>query len=160
MSASYVSQKHLALCLRLSTVQSDFSLRFQTLCSRGLDKGWTLPRLEQRSRLTEPVMDIDARRNLQAPFGASSSCAYRPGVTVPDVVTVPARPRCVPCRSATTKVQCRFSTQGQNGAISQHGCVSESSFLSSWQQTMTRRALRDCTLGLLQRHAECNKHSR
>ena len=45
-------------------------------------------------------------------------------------------------------------TQGENGAISQHWCASKSSFLSSWQQTMTRRALRDCTLGPLQRHAE------
>ena len=45
-------------------------------------------------------------------------------------------------------------TQAQNGAISQHGRASESSFLSSWLQTMTRRALRDCTLGPLQRHVE------
>ena len=47
--------------------------------------------MENRSRLAESAVGIDARRNLQAPFGASSSCAYRPGVTVPDVVTVPAR---------------------------------------------------------------------
>ena len=96
----------------MSTVKSDFSLRFQTLRSRGLDRGWTLARLEQRSCLTKPTVDFVARRSLQAPCGASSSCASRPGVTIPNVVVVPVLTRDVPCRSVTTKVQCLSSTQG------------------------------------------------
>ncbi len=44
--ASSVPQEYLARCLRLSTVKSDISLRLQTLRSRGIDRGWTLARLE------------------------------------------------------------------------------------------------------------------
>jgi hypothetical protein len=134
--------------------QSKVTSRFQELHSRGLDRGWNLAQLEQRSRLVEPAVVFVDRRSLQAPCGASSSGASRPGVVIPNVVTVPARTRGVPCQSATTKVQCLSFTQGENGAISQHGRASKSSFLSSWRQTMTSRAFRDCTLGPLQWHVE------
>ena len=63
-STIYVSEKNLPRYLRLPTVKSDFSLRFQTLHSRDLDRGWTLTQLEQRSRLAEPVVAFVARRSL------------------------------------------------------------------------------------------------
>jgi hypothetical protein len=89
---------------------TDLSLRFQTLRSRGLGRGWALARLEQRSCLAEPAVGFVARRSLQATYGAPRSGAYRPGVAVPTVVAVLVCAGGVPCRSATTKVQCLPST--------------------------------------------------
>jgi hypothetical protein len=110
--------------------------------------------MEWRSRLTEPSVDIVTRRHLQAPRGASSNCVYRTNVAFPRVVTISSHPRSVSCRSASVKVQCLASAHWIKRALSQHGCPSASTLLSSWQQTMTRRAVSDCTLGPLQRHAE------
>ena len=153
-SAINVPQEYLDRCLRLSTVKSDISLRLQTLRSRGIGRGWTLARLEQRSRLGEPTVGVVARRSLQAPRGAPGSCAHRTSMVVANVVAIAARSRSIPRRPAAVKVQCLASTQRKNGALPQHGRPAASILLSSWQQTMTRRALRDCTLGPLQRHAE------
>jgi hypothetical protein len=154
VSASNVSQRYLARCLRLSTVKSDISLHLQVLRSRGIDRGWTTARMEWRSRLAEPVVSFVARRHLQAPQGASSSCAYRTNVVISNVVVISSRPKSVSCRSATAKVQCLASAHRINRALPKHGRPSASTLLSSWQQTLTRRALSDCTLGPLQRHAE------
>jgi hypothetical protein len=110
--------------------------------------------MERRSRLAEPVVGFVARRHLQAPEGASSSCAYRTNVAFPNVVAISSRPRSVSSRSATTKVQCLASAHRINRVLPKHGCPSASTLLSSWQQTLTRRALSDCTLGPLQRNAE------
>jgi hypothetical protein len=153
-SASSVPQEYLARCLRLSTVKSDISLRLQTLRSRGIGRGWTLARLKPRSRLVEPAVDVVARRSLQAPCGASGSCAHSTSMVVANVVAVTAHSRNIPRRAAAAKVQCLASTQRKNEALPQHGRPATSSLLSSWRQTMTRRTLIDCTLGPLQRHAE------
>ncbi len=52
------------------------------------------------------------------------------------------------------KVQCLASSHRGNGTLPKHGCPPTSTLLSSWQQTLTRRALSDCDLGPLQRHLE------
>ena len=99
-------------------------------------------------------MGFVARRSLQTPRGAPGSCAHRSSMVVANVVAIAARSRSIPRRAAAAKVQCLASTQRQNRAFPQHGRQATSSLLSSWQHTMTRRALRNCALGPLQRHAE------
>jgi hypothetical protein len=135
----------LARCLRLSTVKSHISLRLQTLRSRGIGRGWTLARLEQRSRLAEPAVGVVTRRSLQAPRGAPDRCAHNISMTVANVVAVAAHTRSIPRRAAAAKVQCLATTQRKNRALPQHGRPGTSSLLSSWWQTMTRRALIHCT---------------
>jgi hypothetical protein len=130
-SASNVPQEYLARCLRLSTVKSDISFRLQTLCSRGIVRGWTLAKLEQRSRLAEPTVGVVARRSLQAPRGAPDSCAHRTSMIVANVVAIADRSRSIPRRAAAAKVQCLASTQRKNGALPQHGRPAKSSLLSS-----------------------------
>jgi hypothetical protein len=98
--------------------------------------------MERRSRLTEPAVGFVARRHLQVPQGASSNCAYCTNVAFPNVVTISSRPRSVSCRSAAAKVQCLVSAHRINRALPKHGRPSASTLLSSWQQTLTRRALR------------------
>ncbi len=130
-SASNVPQEYLARCLRLSTVKSDISLRFQTLRSR-VGRGWTLARLEQRSRVVEPAVGVVARRSLQAPRGAPGNCAHRTSMVVGNVVAVAAPSRSIPRRAASAKVQCLAATQRKNEALPQHGRPDTSSLLSSW----------------------------
>jgi hypothetical protein len=130
-SASSVPQEYLARCLRLSTVKSDISLHLQTLRSRGIGRGWTLARLEQRSRLVEPAVGVVARRSLQAPRGAPGSCAHSTSMAVANVVTVATRSRSIPRRASAAKVQCLATTQRKNGALPQHGRPDTSSLLSS-----------------------------
>ncbi len=142
-SASDVSQRYLARCLHLSTVKSDISFRLQALRSRGIGRGCPTARMERRGRLAEPAVGFVARRHLQAPQGASSSCAYRTNVAFPNVVVISSRPRSVSCRSAAAKVQCLASAHRINRALPKHGRPSASTLLSSWQQTLTRRALND-----------------
>ncbi len=155
VSASNVPQEYLPRCLHLSTVKSDISLRLQALRSRGIGRGWTFARLEQRSRLAEPTVGVVARRSLQAPRGAPGSCAHRTSMVVANVVTIVARSRSIPRRAAAAKVQCLASTQRKNGALPQHGRPGSSSLLSSWQQTMTRRALKVLSTRIWSRSTRC-----
>jgi hypothetical protein len=122
---------YLTRCLRLSTVKSDISLRLETLRSRGIGRGWTLARLEQRSRLAEPTVGVVARRSLQTPRGAPSSCAHRTSMVVANVVAIAARSRSIPRRAAAAKVQCLASlyTKAKQSPSSTRASGYEQSFV-------------------------------
>jgi hypothetical protein len=127
-----------AFVCQQSKVTSRFVSRHfapEALAEDGLLLEW-----KRRSRLTESVLGFVARRHLQVPQGASSSCAYCTNVAFPNVVTISSLPRSVSCRSATAKVQCLASAHRINRVLPKHGCPSSSTLLSSWQQTLMRRA--------------------